>query len=66
MAVRKLRPLRPTPNEAADIAMGPNMNLIPIPMLALFLPHAMILGCSAMNNPVSQILSDKHLFQSQN
>lgn len=58
MAARNRTPLRPTATEAADITMGPQINRIAIPIVALFFPHAIIRGWRAMNNPA--ILRMRH------
>ena len=39
--------------EAAAITIGPTTNLTPIERAAFLFPHAMILGCNAINKPVS-------------
>lgn len=44
-------PLNPTAIEAAAITAGPVRNLTAIANVAIEFPHAMILGCNAMNNP---------------
>lgn len=51
MATCKRTPRRPTAMEATAITAGPVRNLTAIAKAAVELPHAMILGCNAMNNP---------------
>lgn len=51
MATCKRTPLSPTAMEAAAMTAGPVRNLTAIAKAAVELPHAMILGCNAMNNP---------------
>ena len=51
MATRKRTPLRPTAMEATAITAGPVRNLTAMEKAAMLFPHAMILGCKAMNNP---------------
>lgn len=58
MATRKRTPLRPTAMEATAITAGPVRNLTAMEKAAMVFPHAMILGCKAMNKPV--ILQQKH------
>jgi hypothetical protein len=45
-------PLIPTAIEAAAMIAGPVRNLTAIEKAAMEFPHAMILGCKAMNRPV--------------
>ena len=52
MATRRRTPLRPTAMEATAITAGPVRNLTAIEKAAMLFPHAMILGCNAMNKPV--------------
>jgi len=52
MATCKRVPLSPTAMEAAAMTAGPVRNLTAIEKAATRLPHAMILGCKAMNRPV--------------
>lgn len=51
MATRKRTPRRPTAMEAAAMTAGPVRNLTAIANVATEFPHAMILGCNAMNSP---------------
>jgi len=51
MAARSRTPLIPTATEVVDITIGPQMNRIAIAIVALFLPHTIIRGWRAMNNP---------------
>lgn len=51
MAAWSRTPLSPTAMDAADINIGPQMKRIPIPMVALFVPQAIIWGWRAMNSP---------------
>jgi hypothetical protein len=51
MAMWRRTPRRPTAMEAAAMTAGPATNRTPIAMAASLFPHAMILGCSAMNRP---------------
>lgn len=44
MAARSRTPLIPTATEVVDITIGPQMNLIAIAIVALFLPHTIIRG----------------------
>lgn len=53
MATWKRTPLRPTAKEAAAMTAGPMRNLTAIEKAAVEFPHAMILGCKAMNKPVN-------------
>lgn len=57
MATCKRTPLRPTAKEAAAMTAGPARNLTAIAKAAMEFPHAMILGCKAMNRPVIHIKS---------
>lgn len=57
MATCKRTPLRPTAMEAAAMTAGPVRNLTAIAKVAMEFPHAMILGCKAMNRPVIHIKS---------
>lgn len=57
MAACSLTLFNPTAKDAADIIMGPQMNRIAIPIVALFAPQAIIRGWSAMNNPVMILLA---------
>lgn len=52
MATCKSVPLRPTAIEAAAMTAGPVRNLTAIAKAAMEFPHAMILGCKAINRPV--------------
>lgn len=52
MATCKRLPRRPTTIEAAAMTVGPVRNLTPIENVAIEFPHATILGCNAMNNPI--------------
>ena len=52
MATCKRTPLRPTAREAAAMTAGPVRNLTAMAKAAMEFPHAMILGCKAMNRPV--------------
>lgn len=49
--MRKRTPRRPTAMEAAAMTAGPVRNLTAIAKAATEFPHAMILGCNAMNSP---------------
>lgn len=51
MATCKRTPLRPTAMEAAAMTAGPVRNLTAIEKAAMEFPHAIILGCKAMNRP---------------
>lgn len=51
MAMCKRTPLNPTAMEAAAMTAGPVRNLTAIAKAAMEFPHAMILGCNAMNKP---------------
>lgn len=51
MATCKRVPLRPTAMEAAAMTAGPVRNLTAIAKAAMEFPHAMILGCKAINRP---------------
>ncbi|PKU62740.1 hypothetical protein MA16_Dca028505 [Dendrobium catenatum] len=51
MATWSRTPRRPTAMEAAAITAGPARNLTPIAKVATLFPHAIILGCNAINNP---------------
>lgn len=51
IAACSLTPLNPIAIEAADIIIGPLKKRIAIPIVAIFVPQAMILGCRAMNKP---------------
>lgn len=51
MAACNLEPLNPTRREAAAMKRGPEINLISIPIVAFFVPQAIIFGCNAMNRP---------------
>jgi hypothetical protein len=53
MATCKRVPLRPTTMEAIAMTIGPVRNLMAIEKAATRFPHAMILGCKAMNKPVN-------------
>jgi len=53
MAMCKSVPLRPTAIEAAAMTAGPVRNLTAIAKAATEFPHAMILGCKAINRPVN-------------
>lgn len=69
MATCKRVPLRPTATEAAAMTAGPVRNLTAIEKVATELPHAMILGCKAINKPIiihvkSIIVSHNHNQQS--
>lgn len=55
MATCKSTPLRPTAMEAAAMTAGPVRNLIAMAKVALEFPHAIILGCKAMNKPITNI-----------
>jgi hypothetical protein len=55
MATCKRVPLRPTTMEAIAMTIGPVRNLMAIEKAATRFPHAMILGCKAMNKPVKLI-----------
>lgn len=57
MATCKRTPLRPTAMEAAAMTAGPVRNLTAMAKVAMEFPHAMILGCKAMNRPVIHIKS---------
>lgn len=52
MAMRRRTPRRPTAMEAAAMTAGPVRNLTAMVKAAMEFPHAMILGCKAMNRPV--------------
>ena len=52
MATCKRTPLSPTTMEATAMTAGPVRNLTAIEKAAVEFPHAMILGCKAMNRPV--------------
>jgi hypothetical protein len=52
MAMCKSVPLIPTAIEAAAMIAGPVRNLTAIEKAAMEFPHAMILGCKAINRPV--------------
>lgn len=53
MATRRRTPRKPTAIEAAAMTAGPLRNLTAIEKAAIEFPHAMILGCNAMNSPTS-------------
>ena len=57
MATCKRTPLSPTAMEAAAMTAGPVRNLTAMAKAAMEFPHAMILGCKAMNRPVIHIKS---------
>lgn len=60
MAVCSFWPLNPTATDAADIIMGPQRNRITIPIVAIFVPQAIIRGWRAMNSPaIDNIVQDK-------
>lgn len=52
MATCKSVPLSPTAIDAAAMTAGPVRNLTAIAKAAMEFPHAIILGCKAMNSPV--------------
>lgn len=52
MATCKRTPRRPMAMEAAAMTAGPARNLTAIAKAAVEFPHAIILGCNAMNSPV--------------
>lgn len=52
IATCKRTPRSPTAMEAAAMTAGPVRNLTAIAKAAMEFPHAMILGCKAMNRPV--------------
>lgn len=52
IATCKKTPRRPTAMEAAAITAGPVRNLTAIAKAAVEFPHAIILGCNAINRPV--------------
>lgn len=53
MATCKRVPRRPTAMEAAAMTAGPVRNLTAMAKVAIEFPHAMILGCNAINRPVT-------------
>ena len=53
MAACSFTPLNPTATDAADIIMGPQRKRITIPIIALFVPQAIIRGWRAMNSPAA-------------
>lgn len=55
MATCRRTPLRPTAMEAAAMTAGPVRNLTAMAKAAIEFPHAMILGCNAMNKPATYI-----------
>lgn len=60
MATFKRVPLSPTTMEAAAMTAGPVRNLMAIEKAAMRLPHAIILGCKAMNRPaMNRIIKEK-------
>lgn len=59
MATCKSTPLRPTAIEAAAMTAGPVRNLIAMAKVAMEFPHAIILGCKAMNKPVKPSFKTK-------
>lgn len=60
MATCKRVPLSPTTMEAAAMTAGPVRNLMAIEKAAMRLPHAIILGCKAMNRPaMNRIIKEK-------
>jgi hypothetical protein len=68
MAACSFTPLNPTATDAADIIMGPQRKRITIPIVALFVPQAIIRGWRAMNNPaicINMSLSKYHFGFSQ-
>lgn len=54
MATCKRTSRRPTTMEAAAMTAGPVRNLTAIAKAAVEFPHAIILGCNAMNSPISK------------
>lgn len=52
MAMCRRTPRSPTVNEAAAMTAGPVMNRTAMAKVATEFPHAIILGCNAMNRPV--------------
>lgn len=53
-------PRRPTTIEAVAITAGPARNLTAMANAAVELPHAMILGCNAINKPAVARKTIKH------
>lgn len=54
MATCNRVPRRPTAMEAAAMTAGPVRNLTAMEKVAIEFPHAMILGCNAINRPVTK------------
>lgn len=51
MAICRRTPLKPTAIEEAAMTAGPVRNRTAILKVATEFPHAMILGCNAINRP---------------
>ena len=61
MAMCRRTPLNPTAMEAAAITAGPVRNLTAMANVATEFPHAIILGCKAMNKPASIATDDEDM-----
>ena len=51
MATRRRSPFKPIAMLATAMTAGPVRNLIAMEKIATLFPHAIILGCKAMNKP---------------
>lgn len=61
MATWRRTPRSPTAMEAAAMTAGPVRNLTAMAKAAMEFPHAMILGCKAMNRPVIKSINAVHI-----
>ena len=65
IATCKRTPRSPTAMEAAAMTAAPLRNLTAIAKAAMEFPHAMILGCKAMNRPVINQFAFHHYYHHQ-